>query len=325
MGCKISILIPVFNREKLIKETIASAQNQTYKDIEIVIVDNQSTDNTWAILKDLAKNDLRIKIFQNKINIGPVKNWKRCIDEATGKYGKILWSDDLIAPNYLEKTIHFLESNDDIGFIYSLTEIFYDGTSKKNEAYFIGDTGIYNSEQYIEGVLFGGNYPHSPGCALFRISDLRRNLLVDIPNKIGSDFSAHAIGNDLLIFLLTAYHYPKFVFVNEKLSFFRAHEESISIHSPPGKLLLHYDVVRAYFVENFRPDLVPQLNIVIWLHLKKNPSSKIYNINSLKDFYMINSNLKISWRLLIFAEIQKTIKMIFLKIRLFSVKIMKDI
>ena len=295
MKSKVSILIPVYNREKYIKEAVLSALNQTYKDIEIVIVDNRSTDNTWEILKDLAKNDQRIKIFQNETNIGPVKNWKRCIDEATGEYGKILWSDDLIASNFLEKTILFLEKNDDIGFVYTGTEIFVDGTSKKIDAYFIGDTGVYNNEQYINGVLFGRNYPVSPGCALFRLSDLKNNLLVDIPNKIGSDFSMHAIGNDLLIFLLTAHQYRKFAFVNEKLSFFRAHDGSISIQSHNGKLPLHYDIAKASFIENFREDLIPKFNDNIWLHLKEYPDAKQYNMNSLEDFYIKNQNFEVDW------------------------------
>jgi len=124
---KVSILIPVYNRENLIEETVQSALNQTYKNIEIIIVDNQSIDKTWEVMQKLAFQDDRIKIFQNDKNMGPVRNWKRCIDEATGDYGKILWSDDLIAPEFLENTVHFLE-NKDIGFVFTGTEIFIDGT-----------------------------------------------------------------------------------------------------------------------------------------------------------------------------------------------------
>ena len=87
----VSILIPVYNRETLIEDTVQSALNQTYPNIEIIVVDNKSTDRTWDILEKLANRDSRIKIFQNKTNIGPVRNWKRCIDNASGKYGKILW------------------------------------------------------------------------------------------------------------------------------------------------------------------------------------------------------------------------------------------
>jgi len=98
---------------------------------------------------------------------------------------------------------------------------------------------------------------------------LKKNLLIDIPNKVNSDFSMHAIGNDLLIFLLTANQYKNFAFINEKLSFFRAHEGSISIQSDDGKLPIHYNLASSYFVENYREDLIYKMNTKIWLFIKR--------------------------------------------------------
>jgi len=305
---KVSILVPVYNRELLIEETIRSALSQTYKNIEIIVVDNKSTDNTWQVLEKLALQDKRIKIFQNDTNIGPVRNWKRCIDEASGQYAKILWSDDLIAPEFLEKTVPYLE-NHDIGFVFTGTEIFKDKTNKKSSHYFIGQTGIYNSEKYITGVIYEGGYPVSPGCALFRLEDLKNNLLIDIANKVGSDFSMHAIGNDLLIFLLTAHQYKKFAFVEEKLSFFRAHEGSISIQSNDGKLPLHYNLASAYFVENYRTDLIKKQNVILWnlLRVYKNTSMN-FNITKISDFYIKNTNFKLNYLLLINKILQKIMR-----------------
>jgi len=302
----ISILIPVYNRENLIEETVQSALRQTYKNIEIIIVDNQSTDNTWKVLQKFASQDDRIKIFQNETNIGPVKNWKRCIDEAGGEYGKILWSDDLITPKFLEKTVPYLE-NEDVGFVFTGTEIFIDGTDKKTSCYFIGESGIYENEKYISGVLFDGDYPFSPGCALFRLKDLKNNLLVDVPNKVNSDFSMHAIGNDLLIFLLIAYQYESFAFVNEKLSFFRAHEGSISVQSNDGKLPLYYNLASSYFVENYRKDLIKKQNVILWnlLRVYKN-SSKNFNIYKISDFYMKNEDCGLNY-ILLFKKIIRNI------------------
>lgn len=301
----VSILIPVYNREKFIEETVQSATNQTYQNIEIIIVDNNSTDDTWNILKKLSKKDKRIKIFQNETNIGPVRNWKRCIEEASGEYGKILWSDDLIAAEFLEKTVPFLE-NEDVGFVFTGTEIFIDGTDKTSEHYFIGNTGIYESEKYIQGVLFEGGYPVSPGCALFRLKDLKENLLIQIPNKINSDFSMHAIGNDLLIFLLTANQYNNFAFINEKLSFFRVHDSSITIQSNNGKLPLHYSLAKAYFLENYRVDLIEQLNVNLWnlLRVYKKTSQR-YNLNRISDFYLKNINYKLNYWLFIKKVLNK--------------------
>jgi glycosyltransferase involved in cell wall biosynthesis len=286
MEALISILIPVFNRETLIKETVYSALNQSYSNIEVIIVDNASTDATWKIVTDIARYDKRIKCYKNDKNIGPVRNWEAAINWASGEYGKILWSDDLIEPDFIEKTIPYLK-DESVGFVYSKTTVFYEGSELTNELYSLKETGCYSTEQFIQGVIFEGGYPVSPGCALFRMCDLKKNLLVQIPNKVSSDFSLHAIGNDLLIYLLTANDYLKFAYVDESLSLFRAHSGSISISSMPGKLPMHYTLATAYYIENMRPDLIQQFNAKIFgllIIYKKNN----FGLHRIRDFYLIN-------------------------------------
>ena len=250
---KVSILIPVYHREKIILETLNSAVNQTYKNIEVIVVDNKSTDNTFEIVKEFAKFHSNVKVYQNEENIGPVRNWRRCLDYATGEYVKILWSDDLIAPEFIEKTLPYLIEHEDVGFVFTGTEIFDDDIGKRTKAYFIGDSGIYDTLKYIESSLLGEPFPVpvSPGNALFRKKDFEKNLLLDVPNKIGSDFKMHAIGNDVLIYLLTAKDYPKFGFINETLSFFRSHRGSISISTNTLEVSTLYNIAKAHFVENY--------------------------------------------------------------------------
>jgi len=291
----VSILIPVYNREKYIEETVKSALTQTYRNIEVIVVDNKSTDNTWEILKMLAKQDNRIRIFQNETNIGPVRNWRRCIDEAKGEYGKILWSDDLIAPDFIEKTLPYLE-NKDVGFAITGTKVFTNNTKNGKIHTSAGKSGIYNSEEYIKGILLFDRYPVSPGCALFRLKDLKKNLIIKIPNKINSDFSMHAIGNDLLIYLLTANQYPKFAFIRDNLSFFRAHPDSISIKSDRCKLIINYSLVISHFVEKYRHDLIEINNTRLYFILKRcKKVAEEIGLKSINDFYMKNINTKIDF------------------------------
>jgi len=311
----VSILIPVYNRKKIIAETIESALAQTFKNFEVVVVDNASEDGTWEVLQDIAKKDSRIRIFKNDNNIGPVRNWKRCVDEATGEYGKILWSDDLISTEFLEKTVPFLDDNEDVGFVFTGTEIFMEGGGASKAVYFIGESGVRSTNEYIRGVVKGGGYPVSPGCALFRLKDIHHNLLIDIPNKVGSDFSMHAIGNDLLLFLLTAQRYRKFAYVNEKLSFFREHSGSISTKSKNGKLPLHYDLSISYFLESHRPDLITIFNSKLFLDLKRYPESRKFGLSSVSDFYNSNRNYHISY-----SELAKCVFNYFVKIVLRVIK-----
>jgi glycosyltransferase involved in cell wall biosynthesis len=281
----VSILVPVYNREHIIAETIVSALAQTYNNIEVVVVDNASTDKTWDVIQSLVEKDARVKAFRNQTNLGPVRNWMRCVEEASGDYGKILWSDDLIAPDFLEKTLPLFK--EDVGFVYSGVKIFIgDNPYSAKTSFLLGQTGLYPAQQYIHYALYEKGVPVSPGCAVFRMQDIRNNLWVDVPNKINSDFAMHAIGNDLLLFLLTANQYKQFGFVADPLSFFRAHEGSISVSSSTGKLPLHYALAKAYFVENYQLQesncLAAQIQFMLW----RFKDSAQFGMKSIDNFFV---------------------------------------
>lgn len=292
---KVSILIPVFNRAKLILETLNSAVNQSYKNTEIIVVDNKSTDGTFEIVKKFAKTHPNVKVYQNEKNIGPVRNWKKCLEYATGEYVKILWSDDLIAPTFIEKTLPYLVNYEDVGFVFTGTEIFNDETKQRVRRYFIGNTGIYDTKKFIEGALLGGPFPLSPSNGIFRKKDVEKNLLMDIPNKLGVDFKMRAIGNDLLLYLLIANEYPKFAFINETLSFFRAHKDSISFSSYNADLPILYNIAKAYFVENYVPDVKLKKRFNAKLMLSFLWIGRKIGIKKIQDFYFTEDKISIDY------------------------------
>jgi glycosyltransferase involved in cell wall biosynthesis len=91
---KVSVFLPIYNREKYLKRSINSIQNQTLKEIEIVAVNDCSTDNSLKILKQLAKNDSRIKIINNDRNHGLLYTRAMGILNCTGEYVLNLDPDD---------------------------------------------------------------------------------------------------------------------------------------------------------------------------------------------------------------------------------------
>ncbi|MBK5273829.1 MAG: glycosyltransferase family 2 protein [Desulfuromonadales bacterium] len=247
---RVSILIPVYNRDALIGPCIQSAIDQTISDIEIIVIDNASTDNTWEVCKSFAARDPRVRIFRNETNIGPVRNWQRCIDEARADIGKIIFSDDLIDPTFLEKTLHLLDDAD-VGFVFTSTIMGSEPWMGKVLYEFAEKTGKYLSLDFITESFLAVNVPHSPGCAIFRIGDLKENLLEEIPSPIPRNFLMHGAGTDLLIYLLTARKYQKIAFVAEPLSFFRAHEGSISV-SDKNYFIVHcYRQARLWFAGRY--------------------------------------------------------------------------
>ena len=116
---KISIIIGTFNAEFYIKNAILSIQNQNFKDIEIIIVDDASKDNTVTIIKELMKNDKRIELFQNQENKGTLYNKASGVLNAKGKYVMVLDQDDIYTQKDVFSTLYsYSEQNnlDIIGF-----------------------------------------------------------------------------------------------------------------------------------------------------------------------------------------------------------------
>ena len=156
----VSILIPVYNRVDLVSKTIDSAINQTYKNTEIIIVDNCSTDGTWKLLLQYALKDNRIHIFRNHENIGPVRNWKRCLDEAKGTFSKILFSDDLMSENFIEETLKQFDEN--TAFVISTVKIIGESCDKVLGNY--ENINIFTTKRYFKNILVYDHYgfPVSP-------------------------------------------------------------------------------------------------------------------------------------------------------------------
>ena len=125
----VSVVVPCYNCEKYIEETINSILNQTFSNFEILVVDDLSTDNTECILEKLRKKDKRIKYFKLLKKGGATGARNKALREAKGKYIAFLDGDDLWKPEKLEKQVKFMEDNN-IYFSYTDYE-YIDEKSKR--------------------------------------------------------------------------------------------------------------------------------------------------------------------------------------------------
>lgn len=269
----VSILIPVYNRVNLIEETVISALSQDYQDIEIIIVDNCSTDGTWQLLKSIVRRDQRIKIFKNNKNLGPVLNWKKCLDKANGFYSKLLFSDDKIDSTFISKSIKLF--NDDVAFIISSVYVFSEKLKKLGDYY---SKNEYSINEYIEDVLLINkfNFPVSPGCALFRTDDLKKSIELNLSNPLKIDFNSTGAGVDLLLFLNTALRYSKVRVNQASNSYFRSHNGSITISN---KLLIHYHYAKYYFIKENGINYLKEFKTVTFLKkIRHEELNEVYNL-----------------------------------------------
>ena len=99
----VSVCIPAYNNADYISETIDCILNQTYKNIELVICDDHSTDKTIEVIQSYS--DPRVKLFLNEKNLGMSGNWNNCLNHCTGEFIKLICADDMLTNDALEKEV----------------------------------------------------------------------------------------------------------------------------------------------------------------------------------------------------------------------------
>jgi len=115
---KVSIIMPVYNEGKLMRDAISSVINQTFKDWELIIVNDASTDSTLKIAREFEKKERRIRVVSHRKNKGRAAALNTGIKKARGKYIAFLDGDDIYLPEKTEKQVKFLEKHRDVDIVY---------------------------------------------------------------------------------------------------------------------------------------------------------------------------------------------------------------
>ncbi len=132
---KVSVLMCVYNGERYLREAIESILNQSFTNFEFIIVNDASTDNTPKIIKEYTKCDNRIRIFENKENLGLTRSLNKGIKLTKGVYIACQDADDISLPCRLEKQVKFLDRNEDIGALGAAVELIDEQGKSLNKIY----------------------------------------------------------------------------------------------------------------------------------------------------------------------------------------------
>lgn len=171
---KISVLIPTYNYAQYLDEAIQSVINQTYQDFELIVIDNNSSDDTKTKLLKYKTNP-KIKCITNDINIGMAQNWNKCILESSGEYIKFLNADDFLEPTCLEKQAEILDSDLSISLVTSYKNLV---GNKRSVITLPFDYKIDGFEVIKNSLEKNGNWIGEPTVVMFR----RRDLYVGLFN-----------------------------------------------------------------------------------------------------------------------------------------------
>lgn len=200
----VSVLMPCYNVEKYIEESMDSILNQTYKNMEIIAINDCSTDKTLDILQTMSQRDQRIKIINNETNLKLIKTLNKGIAICQGEYIARMDSDDIALPSRIEKEVLFLEANNDHDIVSTLFYAFRtENPSKKDfhysplldsqlRAFMLFKSGICHPAVMIRkrvfselGLSFGEEYLHVEDYALWsqaiyktRIANIGEPLLL---------------------------------------------------------------------------------------------------------------------------------------------------
>ena len=144
----VSIITPTYNHSSYIADCILSAQSQTYSNWEMIVIDDGSTDDTYAIAQSFAKKDARIKVFTQK-NIGIFRlaeSYNFALEQSKGKYIAVLEGDDVWLPEKLTLQVEGLELDDEFVLSYGRA---YSSSSDLSENYNLTDLSVFQSEVLV--------------------------------------------------------------------------------------------------------------------------------------------------------------------------------
>lgn len=151
----VTVLLPCYNGELYIEEAVRSMMNQTYSNLEILIIDDFSSDNSNAILTRLAAEDNRIRLVRNEKNLKLIKTLNKGLDLANGIYIARMDADDISLPERIEKQMNFMLSNPEVD-LCGTNYIMIDGEGIEMGA---SDYPLTNSEMKLN-ILFSSPLAH---------------------------------------------------------------------------------------------------------------------------------------------------------------------
>lgn len=113
----VSLCIPTFNHATVVKDALRSAMAQKFQNLEILVVDNHSDDDTEHVIARIAAGDSRVRYVRNPENMGMAGNFNKCMTIARGHYIKFLCSDDVLDPDCVSKMVETLEGDRDVALV----------------------------------------------------------------------------------------------------------------------------------------------------------------------------------------------------------------
>nr|WP_293834724.1 glycosyltransferase family 2 protein [uncultured Arsenicibacter sp.] len=217
---KVSIIIPNYNHSGYLEARLNSILDQTYKDYEIIILDDCSTDNSKEIIEKYTKKTKKIsKVIYNEKNSGSTfKQWNRGFENTTGEYIWIAESDDWCENNLLEELITNMITNPEIVIGYVQSSIINQDNREIYRSKYEYDKNVLNGGEFVCNHMINGNAIFNASMAIFK-----KKIL----NSITKEYTKYKFCGDWIFWIEVAL-LGKVYISNKCLNYFRKHEGDVS-------------------------------------------------------------------------------------------------
>lgn len=243
----ISVILPIYNMQDYIAECLESVINQTYKDIEIICVNDFSMDNSMTIVKNYAKNDNRIKIVNNEKNRGLGGARNAGLDVATGDYIIFCDTDDKIMPDMIEKLYNSIKNNNaDMAFC---------------DVMLLGTDGLFTPYKPFHDMTISSNKIFYPQKHFFRFVDMWPSAWNKIYKKSIIDKNnirchENILYEDHTFYYEYLFNSEKVVYLPEPLYIYR-NDRSDSIMKEVSPRIFEIFTILDYIKDIFKNNLEP--------------------------------------------------------------------
>lgn len=241
---KVSIVVPIYNTEKYLDECIESIINQTYKNLEIILVNDGSKDKSPQICNEWAIKDNRIIVI-HKLNEGAGISRNRGIEISTGNYILFVDSDDYIAPTLVEKCLNAISKSPSAMVMFGTTNINECGEIINKQTHYTNKYIFERDEiqkELLPELLFSKNLQTQD----IRIYTCMANFYsLDIIKKTNWKFKSEKeyLSEDLFSIISLMPYITKFVIIDEPLYYYRHGHESLSSSSR----LNDYEMIKKFY------------------------------------------------------------------------------
>lgn len=212
---KVSIIVPIYNSQKYLRKCINSILQQTYRDFELLLIDDGSTDSSAIICKSFFEKDARIRVFHLK-NGGVSKARNFGLEKAIGEYIAFCDSDDIVTPNWLESLVYAMHK----------TQIILPKCCFCTDIEELGNKGQHTKHLELSPKDF--YYIEEMGLAGFLWNSLYVKSIIDEYNICFRELSDIDYNEDLIFNLIYLQYIDKAIVINEKNYYYRDNKQSIS-------------------------------------------------------------------------------------------------